>query len=526
MGKQCTPPPKELTTPDTIPKLKQTSLAAYCSGDLTLGRMAVLRDLGEIPSMLLDYFKSATLPPLHEQININKVKESLQHDAALNQWAGFAKEPKDSQLSEDMMFKPLSNVFEAVSNATCPDAYLLLLEKKSVDAQKAKKDHAKNSNPDLWDDIMVSFEFKKGNGNVECKDEPEHLIYFFSSLMFASDHELGWDPTIWRVCIKGTPQYDITTMRIISDFNADALRGCGTCIFEVCPKSPDGKQIKGAEPNMLKDCWRNSNQDCEDTILEKMFTDLKDQKGIKQANEARKYFLTVLAAGNVMVDNKIDGTDSLLCMSDLPVDCKTAQDRQRTHSKFPLHSLFHQAVESSSQNPLLFGLQGADLEYAKHMNSKTVHEVQMGMLEFMACEVIVQEYLFALDNDISNDDEWNEDIEINKHLKVDEDAEIPFKFNPLHDMESIWWIQVWTLYYHVNQEGRQLSSGKLTLQVKKACCQPTMMHYIAKLHSVFTKHLVLTVKLSRGVPLFCLSAKHPQQEDSTSKTQDSKQPKV
>lgn len=40
--------------------------------------------------------------------------------------------------------------------------------------------------------------------------EPEHLIYFFCSLAFAYDHELGWDPTIQRVCIKGKTQYDIT----------------------------------------------------------------------------------------------------------------------------------------------------------------------------------------------------------------------------------------------------------------------------------------------------------------------------
>ncbi|KIK15568.1 hypothetical protein PISMIDRAFT_114971 [Pisolithus microcarpus 441] len=38
----------------------------------------------------------------------------------------------------------------------------------------------------------------------------------------------------------------------------------------------------------------------------------------------------------------------------------------------------------------------------------------------------------------------------------------PFKFNPLHDMESLWWIATWTLYYHVDQEGSWRSSEQIT----------------------------------------------------------------
>ncbi|KAI5983574.1 hypothetical protein EDC04DRAFT_1728858 [Pisolithus marmoratus] len=66
--------------------------------------------------------------------------------------------------------------------------------------------------------------------------EPDHLIYSFSSLTFANDHKLGWDPTIRRVSINSKTQYRITmhtdegepleyqTTRVISDYNADALR--------------------------------------------------------------------------------------------------------------------------------------------------------------------------------------------------------------------------------------------------------------------------------------------------------------
>ncbi|KAI6021147.1 hypothetical protein EDC04DRAFT_2901404 [Pisolithus marmoratus] len=682
MKKQHMPPPKELTTPDTVPKPKHTSLAAYRSGDLALGRTAVLRDLGDIPSVSLDYFKSAALPPLRERIDIDKIKESLQRDAevwsqASNQWVGFAKEPKDSEQSEDMTFKPLSNIFDAVvrkatvagtqaklrfvsrpsesplserSNATCPDAYLLLLEKKSVDTQNDKKNHAKNSNPDSWDDIAVSFKFKKGNGNAERKDddkkvvwslhhimrsdpcrratfgvtientsmrlwftcravtlvskpfnfltEPEHLIYFFSSLAFANDHELGWDPTIRRVCVGGKPQYDITvrtdegkdlvyqSTRIISDFNADALRGRGTRIFEVCLKSQDRKSVKDAEPAVLKDCWRDSDRDREDTILEQIFTDLRNHKGIHQADEARKYFLTVLAAGNVMVDGNIDGTDSLLCMSDLPTDCigirylltnyrrqnrpGLAKDSHQVSPASPevcqpiyelrrldtvfetlrdahkalqfLHSVGWVHRDVSAGNVLRAGQMGklADLEYAKRMDSKTTHEVRTGTLEFMACEVEAQKYLFTA----------------RRRVPYGTTFEPSFRFNPLHDMESIWWIPTWVLYYHVDQDGRQVSTGQSTwfndffprrhippdeveymhqqliiayTESKKEMPpaeKPAYTEPLANLHSVFTQCFTSAVEYSRDVSLFRPTVKRLHQEGPLLDTQDNKQPKL
>ncbi|KAI6038241.1 hypothetical protein EDC04DRAFT_3113831 [Pisolithus marmoratus] len=704
MEKQCTPPPKELTTPDTVPKPKQTSLAAYRSGDLALGRTAVLRDLGDIPSVSLDYFKSAALPPLCGQINIDKIKQSLQRDAdiwsqASTQWVGFAKEPKDSEKSEDMTFRPLSNIFDAVvreaskvantktklrfvsrpsesplserSNATRPDAYLLLVEKKSIDAQLNKKNHAKNSNPDSWNDIakivwslhhiMRSDPCRRATFGVTIENTSmrfwftcravmlvsesfnfltvsKHLIYFFSSLAFANDHELGWDPTIRRVCVEGKPQYDITvhtddgeklvyqTTRIISDYNADALRGRGTRIFEVCPMSPDGKPMHGAEPGVLKDCWRDSDRDREDTILEKVFTHLRDKKGIEQANEARKYFLTVLAAGNVMVDGKIDGTDSLLRVSNLPTDftsyplpadesprarptrssegltpsfpcapgsAKHSKVHHRIHCRLvfeevcqPIYELrsldtvfetlqdAHKALEIlhsvdwvhrdvSAGNVLRVGRMGklADLEYAKHMDSKTTHEVRTGTLEFMACEVEAQKYLFTA----------------HRPKPKGRTFKPPFRFNPLHDMESIWWIPTWVLYYHVDQDGSQPSSGQSTwftdyfpgrhisrtnaflahmdyevlpASFHRAAHEVEDMHQelvtayfnsekemppveepaytepLENLHSLFTQYFKSAAEYSRGCSLFRPTVKRPHQEDPLLETRDNKQPKL
>ncbi|KAI6046783.1 hypothetical protein EDC04DRAFT_1249500 [Pisolithus marmoratus] len=736
MEKQCMPPPKELTTPDAVPDPKRTSLAGHRPGDLRLGKTDVLWDLGDIPCVSLECFKLAALPPLCEQIDIAKIKDSLQTNPEgwiqdTERWAAFKNEPSVSCISQEKDFEPLSNIFNAVVreaskatntpakltfasrpaaspiserfNAILPDAYLLLVDKKSIDAQVNKEDHAQNSNPDSWDDIVVSFELKKGNGDAERKDndkqvvwslyhimrsdpcrratfgvtientklrfwftcravtlvsktfdffsEPEHLIYFFCSLAFASDHELGWDPTIRRVCVGDKTQYDITvttdegkvlvyeTTRVISNFGADALIGRGTRIFEVYLKSHDGKPVKDAEPAVLKDWWRDSDRDREDRILEQIFADLRNHKGIEQADEARKYFLTVLAAGNVMVDGKIDGTDSLLRMFNLPTDCtwyplpadelqqpiptrtgvgrvpsfpwvvisaKRSQVDHRTHCRlvfkevgYPIYefrrldTMFetlqdaHKALQLlhsvgwvhrdvSPGNILRVGKLGklADLEYAKRLDSH-VHEVRTGTLGFMACEVVAQDYLFhALASVIFNDDDQsNEDIEINERLEVNKDPEIPFKFNPLHDMESIWWIQVWILYYHVDRQGGQPSSeqtkcfhklfpawldprieallgymkihalptsfqrvapsvASMHVELRKAyfvsekSLPPAYTDALADLHSVFTEHLALAVNLSRGVLLFGPSAKCSQHEDASGETRDRKLPKL
>ncbi|KAI6017518.1 hypothetical protein EDC04DRAFT_2943106 [Pisolithus marmoratus] len=208
MEKQRMPPLKELTTPDTIPKPKQTSLAGYCSGDLALSRTAVLRDLGEIPSVSLDYFKSAALPPLLQQINIDKIKESLQSDPnvwsnASERCAGFDTELRDSKLSKDMMFNsPFEFSFKFKKGNGCK-------ERKDDDKKVIwSLHHIMHSDPCRHATFGVTIENTMMRFWFTCRavtlvsrsfnffSEPEHLVYFFSSLAFANDHELGWDPTI------------------------------------------------------------------------------------------------------------------------------------------------------------------------------------------------------------------------------------------------------------------------------------------------------------------------------------------
>ncbi|KAI5993470.1 hypothetical protein EDD15DRAFT_2196488 [Pisolithus albus] len=201
----------------------------------------------------------------------------------------------------------------------------------------------------------------------------------------------------------------------------------------------------------------------------------------------------------------------------------------------------------------------ADSEYAKRMESNTTDGVRTGTLEFMAYEVEAQEYLFGP-----------------YRLKAPgEDRDLPlFKFNPLHDMESLWWTATWTLYYHVDQEGSRPSLEQITqfhklfpgrpdsasrlaafsldfkYEVLPASFQdagyevafmhaailaaykesemtepPDYKNPLEKLNSVFTERLASAFALSENIKMFSPNAKR-QREDPPSDTRDPKQPKV
>ncbi|KAI5993508.1 hypothetical protein EDD15DRAFT_899602 [Pisolithus albus] len=693
MSREKTPPVgKGIQTPDTVIRPK-----------------ALLRDLGEIPPVSLDYFESRVLPPLPQGVDVTKIKESLRHarvwSKGSRRWTVFETNPKKSRKSEDNAFKPLSQVFDAVvrearktigdrkatlmyasrrtkspaserSNSSRPDAYLLLREKKSIDD---KTDTSNDFHRHSWNDIAVSFEFKKGTGEEDREDDdkkvisslhhimrsdpcrrstlgvtmentqmrfwftcraitlvskpfdfstPEHLIHFFCSVAFANEHQLGWDPTVQRVCVEGKPQYNITvctdegketvyqTTKMISDFSAHAMQGHGTRVFQARLTLQNGQPVHNAELLVLKDSWRQLGRAREDEILGQIFDGLGKKYGTKKASEAGAYFLTVLAAGDVIVDGKKDKTASLLRDADelppdfglhplraddlpewkstrtgegltpnfssVPPSVEKLQIHHRIHYRVvfkevcqPIHDLkrldtvfktlmdIHKALQLlhsigwvhralSTGNALHFSGMGklADLEYAQHMDCSITHEVQTGTLEFMACEVESEEYLFD----------------------VGPIGERTFKINPLHDMESLWWIATWTLFYHVDQKGGRPSSEQITQfhelfprrlesmarirairgplmyealpvpfhdaglvvefmrqEIKTAYIEsekklpPDYTNPLERLHSAFTNHLTSAVAKSTDIEIFSPNAKR-QQEDPPSDTGDAKQP--
>ncbi|KAI6046784.1 hypothetical protein EDC04DRAFT_1249536 [Pisolithus marmoratus] len=92
----------------------------------------------------------------------------------------------------------------------------------------------------------------------------------------------------------------------------------------------------------------------------------------------------------------------------------------------------------------------ADLEYAKHVESETIHDVRTGRA-----------------------------------------FKSTFRFNPLHDMVSIWWIPTWVLYYHVDQDGSQPSMGQSTCFNETFPGRPDSLspHEAEDVHQVMTTYV-------------------------------------
>jgi len=152
------------------------------TGDLSLGKKAILRDLGHVAVVPLDYFNTAVLPPLHTCIDIQDIENRLCRSKTSSKesyrWSSF---PKDPEKEANLIFGRLSRVFDKVvqlaaegtgtspkltfaqkptisptserANISPPDAYLLLVNTKSVGKYATCSAHR-------WDDIAVSFELK------------------------------------------------------------------------------------------------------------------------------------------------------------------------------------------------------------------------------------------------------------------------------------------------------------------------------------------------------------------------------
>ncbi|KAI6000104.1 hypothetical protein EDD15DRAFT_2488303 [Pisolithus albus] len=181
----------------------------------------------------------------------------------------------------------------------------------------------------------------------------------------------------------------------------------------------------------------------------------------------------------------------------------------------------------------------ADLEYAKRMDSNTT------------AHAVRTKYLFQ--------------------DPIGDPVKCPFRFNPLHDMESLWWISTWALYYHVDQQGGWPSSGQITesyklfpgrlkarlhaflapldyevlpasfqsagrlveymrREIKRAYTAseeelpPVYSNPLKRLQSTFTNHLTSILADSMDIRTFNSNAKR-QQEDPMPDIRDPKQPK-
>jgi hypothetical protein len=181
-----TPPLRNLQTlpPDTVAVSRHTSGANYRTGDLKLGRAAVLADLQRYLQVPFDCLLKhvGALPPLQDLHRIrNNLTESkvLTDDESGLRWTDFTP-PNASKGSEENVFEPLGRIIDRIlaetpnrrvsfvanpnvtplserNNTSRPDGYLVLSKEKNK-----RKIH--------WFDIAVPFEFKKAQDRESFRD--------------------------------------------------------------------------------------------------------------------------------------------------------------------------------------------------------------------------------------------------------------------------------------------------------------------------------------------------------------------
>lgn len=136
----------------------------------------------------------------------------------------------------------------------------------------------------------------------------------FAGLALCDEEQLGYDPTIRRVCrrtAEDDPCFEIDvfedctkktsyrTSEILADFGAEALRGRGTRVWSVYNIEDANETL-----HVLKDVWVSSDRSREGDILHK----IKELLGADHS--ALKHFLTVLTHGDVYIKSTADDTFS------------------------------------------------------------------------------------------------------------------------------------------------------------------------------------------------------------------------
>ncbi|KAI5117344.1 hypothetical protein M0805_006243 [Coniferiporia weirii] len=311
----------------------------------------------------------------------------------------------------------------------------------------------------------------------------------------------------------GAEMYD--TVEVLSDFGADAVIGRGTRAFRVIQRRTgteyvlkdvwveDDRELEHKiYDDMLSDIRLELGAPAEGIAKKHLLTPTESCKVIVDGQV--DHTCNVMMRGAVpsfdntfkLVIKKVTINDTAKsvapsCASDIkdhlatraPHDNARQQIHQRIHYRLifdevaePLHKVtdlhgvftalrdcmivleyIHKAGwvhrDISCGNIYLYkgrGLLG-DLEYAKRMGTNAKHEVRTGTLDFMAVEVVSRKYAFEPNRD--DEDSIFDEAARGPPGKNNEwtDPGKGFYHNRFHDLESIWWIPVWMLFFHDNK---------------------------------------------------------------------------
>ena len=87
-------------------------------------------------------------------------------------------------------------------------------------------------------------------------------------------------------------------------------------------------------------------------------------------------------------------------------------------------------------------------------------------MHFMSIEVAAQQFLFIPPNPTAKPSDLDEFRRARKREIEMAEADVPFSHNHLHDLESLWWVTVWVIFYRSFSDGTT-PRDRLTLQDAK-----------------------------------------------------------
>ncbi|KAJ3559785.1 hypothetical protein NM688_g130 [Phlebia brevispora] len=332
------------------------------------------------------------------------------------------------------------------------------------------------------------------------------LFQFLLSVMFAEHHQVGYDPTItvikWdeddvqcEIAVQTIPgeEHRYRTLQPLSGQEQEYLIGRGTRVWKVI-RIEDGHEV--GEPVVLKEAWVDSHREREGFIQSRIRA---AGASTEYAEALKKALVTVLCHGDVFVDGAQDATRSLSEHDPSNVD-NAADDsdlfgKRQVHYRIvfkevgtPLHDVTSLATVYKALGDVTYGLKAlhmcgwvhgdistgnilvcdriariADFEYATQKDERKQHD-RIGTHHFLPVEVRSHWYMFEPDEDrqklhqhvsplpmpsISLDPS-SPGNEAAEKAKTDARSSsrvkpLVFLYNPLHDLESLWWISVYFL---------------------------------------------------------------------------------
>ncbi|KAF4598887.1 hypothetical protein EYR38_007299 [Pleurotus pulmonarius] len=149
----------------------------------------------------------------------------------------------------------------------------------------------------------------------------------------------------------------------------------------------------------------------------------------------------------------------------------------------------------STGNILFDGANGrlGDLECVVFYDDEPVHNVKTGTLQFMAIEVSTGAYQFE-------PPPLAEDVFLPPTVRVTFPPQHPFRHNVLHDLESIWWLTMWSIFgYYPNNAGVDLQALKTQRSCYEALFSPDFVLGMERVNALNTRHPRF---ISSIVPLF------------------------